>query len=644
MFPVKSRLANEYLVLSYRFVLLLFFYAVCRVLFYLFNISLFPSVDIATFMVMLKGGLRFDLSALLYINALYYLLYILPFPWKYNAGYQKFLKWLFLITNGAGLALNAIDFVYYPFILKRTTANVYDILRNEQNMGTLWWQFLLDYWYVFVIWVTLMFLLWYAYSLLNVRPLRFRPRWLSFPVSLVVLTLFSGFSIIGIRGGYRHSTRPITLSNAGEYVESPEQVAIVLNTPFSIIRTYGKKAFVPMHFFQSEEELEAVFNPVYQPNSDTLFTPKNVVIIILESFSREHIGALNGHLENGEYKGYAPFLDSLIKQSVVFPNAFANGKKSIDALPSVTAGIPALVLPYVISEYSSNKINSLASLLGQQGYQTSFFHGAPNGSMGFQAFTKLAGFQRYYGRDEFNDDQYFDGIWGIWDEEFFGFFANELNTMTEPFYSTIFSVSSHHPFEVPERYQGVFPKGSLPLHQCIGYTDNALKLFFEQISKMPWFNNTLFVITADHSTMPYHEEYKNNLGAFSIPMIFYTPDGSLISGFNNRLAQQIDIMPSVLSHLKFPFPFVAFGNNLFDEDLPPFVINYIGGNYQFMADGYVLYFDGKKLTGIYDYLKDPSLTQNLINSIDVPQTERLMKAVLQQYNNRMIENRLVYSN
>jgi phosphoglycerol transferase MdoB-like AlkP superfamily enzyme len=282
--------------------------------------------------------------------------------------------------------------------------------------------------------------------------------------------------------------------------------------------------------------------------------------------------------------------------------------------------------------------------LGQQGYQTSFFHGAPNGSMGFQAFTKLAGFQRYYGRDEFNDDQYFDGIWGIWDEEFFGFFANELNTMTEPFYSTIFSVSSHHPFEVPERYQGVFPKGSLPLHQCIGYTDNALKLFFEQISKMPWFNNTLFVITADHSTMPYHEEYKNNLGAFSIPMIFYTPDGSLISGFNNRLAQQIDIMPSVLSHLKFPFPFVAFGNNLFDEDLPPFVINYIGGNYQFMADGYVLYFDGKKLTGIYDYLKDPSLTQNLINSIDVPQTERLMKAVLQQYNNRMIENRLVYSN
>jgi phosphoglycerol transferase MdoB-like AlkP superfamily enzyme len=616
------------------------FYAVCRLLFFAFNSDLFPNVTVSGMMTIMTGGLMFDISALLYINMLFFLLALLPLPFKFSNGYQATLKWLFIVTNSIGLALNVIDFKYYPFILKRTTANVADILQNETNMGSLFGRFLIDYWYVLLIFIALVYALIKLYSIFKPKPISFTKQWLSIPVGVVAIGLFAGFTVIGIRGGYRHSTRPITLSNAGDYVQSPEEVAIVINTPFSILRTIGKKTFVKMNFFKDDNELNATFTPVVQPSDSISVNKKNVVIILLESFSREHFGVFNPTLDNGTYKGYTPFLDSLAQQSLVFTNAFANGRKSIDALPSVTTSLPALVLPYVISEYSSNKVNSLASLLGTEGYQSAFFHGAPNGSMGFSAFTNMTGFQRYVGKNEFNDDRYFDGMWGIWDEEFFQFFGKELNTMQQPFFTTIFSVSSHHPFEIPERYTSVFPEGKMPLHKCVRYTDNSLRLFFEKAKQQPWFKNTLFVITADHSTSPVHEEYMTNVNAFAIPLIFYTPNGSL-KGVETKVAQQIDIMPSVLSYLGYSKPYISFGSNLFANNKPTFVINYIGDTYQFIQGDMVIYFDGKKTLRAFNFIADPALKNDLLGKVDITSMETRLKAILQQYNNRMIANDLV---
>lgn len=630
---------NEFLAYVYQFLILLLIYAVCRVLFYLFNMPMFPGVTFSGFLTLMKGGMVFDVSALLYLNVLYFLLVLFPGPWKQKVGFQRFLTWMFMTFNSVGLALNVIDFKYYPFILKRTTANVADILKNESNMGSLAWQFVVDYWYMFLVWGALVGLLLFLYKLITPRIPRFKAQWLAYPIGLVALTLFTGFTIVGIRGGYRHSTRPITLSNAGEYVQSPEEVAIVLNTPFSIIRTIGKKSFEKMAFFASDADISHYYTPIKQPSDSAVMNRKNVVVIILESFSREHFGSFNATLDQGNYKGYTPFLDSLCAHSLVFPNAYANGRKSIDALPSVTASLPALVLPYVLSEYSSNKVNSLASLLGDEGYGSAFFHGAPNGSMGFQAFTNMTGFKKYMGRNEFNDDTYFDGIWGIWDEEFFQFFSHSLSQEKEPFLGAVFSLSSHHPYKVPTRYEGKFPAGNMPLHQCVGYTDNALRQFFATASKEAWFNNTLFVITADHSTFPWHDEYKTNINSFAIPLIFYTPDGSL-KGVDQRLAQQTDILPTVLSHLNYPHPYVAFGNDLI-KGKQSFVMNYVGGTYQFMQDSLVMYFDGKKVTGVYDFIKDPALTQNIQPQGGFNDVEQTLKAVLQQYNNRMLQNDLV---
>ncbi|MCG8581168.1 MAG: sulfatase-like hydrolase/transferase [Bacteroidales bacterium] len=633
---------NEYIVLIYRLLLIMLFYSAFRIVFYLFNASAFPNVDFSSFMTVLKGGLMFDLSAMLYLNGLYALLYIIPLPFKFSKTYQYFLKTIYLLINGVGFALNSIDLIYYQFIQKRTTYNVINILENETNMTKLWGQFIIDYWYVALIFIVSVWLLSISYSALRPTRIKFSNRWIYPAVSIVALALFSGFSVIGMRGGYKHSTRPINMANAGKYVNTPDEMALVLNTPFCVIRTWGKKNFTAYKFFETEEALQSNYHPVYVPDSSAVQRKKNVVIFILESFSRELFGSMNKDLDNGNYKGYTPFLDSLAQHSLIFNHAYANGRKSIDAMPSVLASIPALVLPYVVSEYSSNQINALPYLLKKEGYQTAFFHGAPNGSMGFDSFANVAKFDDYKGMTEFNNDDEFDGMWGIWDEPFFQFYADEMNKMQEPFMTSLFSLSSHHPFKVPEQYTDVFPKGTLPLHQCVGYTDNALRQFFNKAKEMPWYENTLFVITADHSSRGHYDFSHISTNKFQIPLIFFSPGDSTLRGIDERVAQQIDIMPTVLNYIGYDQePYVAFGNNLLNEDSNRFAINYINDSYQLLHDDYVIHFDGQNIISAFNTDKDSMLTTN-IKDTDQEYLNHLplMKSIIQQYNNRMIEDRL----
>lgn len=197
----KAWFLNEYLVLVYRFLVMLLLYALCRLGFYFFNVGFFPNVTFSGFLPIMRGGLMFDVSGLLYLNALYMVLYLVPFRFKFNRWYQWFIDGLFLLVNAIGLAANVSDFIYYRFTLKRTTFSVFDIFANEENMGSLWFRFIIDYWYAFLFWVVMVGLMYYLYRLVKPRPIAISSNWLYSVVGLVFLTLFSGFTVIGIRGG-----------------------------------------------------------------------------------------------------------------------------------------------------------------------------------------------------------------------------------------------------------------------------------------------------------------------------------------------------------------------------------------------------------------------------------------------------------
>lgn len=632
---------NIYLVLLLRLLVVYFLFTITRLLFYFYNRDLFPGMSLERMLDLLGGGLRFDLTALLYLNLLLIVLTVLPLKIRFNRIYHRALTILFVLMNALGLLANLADMVYYRFTLRRSTSMLFEQFSHETNMAVLIPRFIWDYSGVtFLFILFLIFLIWVAVKFKAVGPRHSNPL-IFYGGGVLIACVFLGLSIVGIRGGFRHSTRPIAVSNAMAYAHAPEDVALIVNTPFSLIRTVGTAVTRRVEYFKNDQELRGVYSPEVNPKPEGEFSRENVVVIILESFSAEFVGGLNQWVSNGSYQGYTPFLDSLIRQSVTWQHTFANGRKSIDAMPSVFCSIPSGEVPFVLSHYSHNKVNSLASLLDRKGYHSAFFHGAPNGSMGFDAFAKQAGFKEYFGMTEYGNDSDMDGWWGIWDEPFLQFTAKKISQFKEPFVAGVFTVSSHHPFEVPESFKGKFKPGKSKMHEAVQYTDYALKKFFETAAQQPWFNNTWFIITADHVsseiTLP---EYKTIWGRFAVPLIFFKK-GIEPRHEGRRVAQQIDVLPTVLSLLQYEEPYLAFGNDLTSKH-SEFAFGYVHPVHHLYSDSLIYRFDGSRITEVYEYASDRFLKNNLAGSINLSIPERAIKARIQQYNNRMVENRLMF--
>ncbi len=637
---IVTKVQSAPLMLVWRLMMVFILFSVQRILFYLFDISYFPQMPVRHLGELMISGLQFDLSAVLYVNSLYILMMLLPIRLKYNNRYKECARILFFVTNSIALVANFIDVVYFRYILRRTDFSIFAEFKNELQIWKIVLVGLAQYWYLVLIFIGMLLFLRLVYFD-HKRSSLIRTNTLFYSLSTVTMALFAGLTVAGMRGGFTGTTRPITISNAIEKVGKPIESAIVLNTPFSIIRTINAKTFEEVKFFE-EKEAEKIYTPIHEGYPAGSFKPMNVVVLILESFTKEVVGALNPELEEGHYKGYTPFLDSLIRQSYTWKYSFANGVKSIDAIPSVIAGVPSLVQPFVLSRYSLNEMEGLAATLKKKGYDAGFFHGAPNGSMGFDAITNMLSIKRYFGQNEYGRKEDSDGYWGIPDELFLNYCAKNFSQLKEPFIASVFTLSSHHPYILPKKYENKFKGGPNPLYKCIEYSDYSLREFFKEASRQPWYKNTLFILTADHSLPSSdHKQYITSTGLFSIPIIFHQPNSGLV-GIDSTLVQQIDIFPTVMGYLKYDAPYFAFGSDRFQPKEDPFVANYVNGYYQFMEGDYLLQSDGKNLLAAYLYKKDPQYLHNLTEKQDTLMLKHFQrfKAFLQQYNNRMVENRL----
>ena len=595
------------------------------------------------------AGLLFDTPAILYTNAVILAMFLLPLHWKECPSYYLVARWIYTIVNSVAVYANLMDCVYFPFTGKRTTASVFAEFSNEETgeMLKIFGGQFLSHWYLVLL---AALVTWAFWKLFRPQPKTAeRPSNLAryYTIHILAVLLAVPLCIGAIRGGFTKATRPITISNANQYVNRPAETGIVLNTPFSIFRTLKKTPFV-VPDYMSDEEAAALYTPLHTPADSIAFTPRNVVVLILESYSKQHIGFYNKTLRGGTYQGFTPFLDSLLTTSAMtYRYSYANGRKSIEGMPSVLSSLPNFVEPLFLTPASLNSMSGLARELGEnKGYTTAFFHGAQNNSMGFHAFARATGFQQYYGRDEFNADPNFhgdadfDGTWAIWDEEFFQFFAQQLNQMQEPFMTALFSASSHDPFVVPEKYKGKFPQGERPLQQCIAYTDHALMRFFEEASKQPWFKNTLFVITADHVSQQIDPFYCTTLGNYCVPIILYAPGDASLHGYDEvRVVEQIDIMPTVLGYLHYDKPYIAFGLDMFGSD-EGFALHWLpeSSSYEYVWGDYALQFNGKEVTAAYAFRSDSTFNHNVLPTMPTDTREcmeRHMKAVIQQYMQRM---------
>ncbi len=622
-----------------RLAFLVVFFTLCRLFFLLFNGHYFLMGDDVRLWEIVNAflsGIRFDISIILYLNSLFILLVFLPLPLQRFRFVRSLTQWSFYLPNILALLVNLTDTVYFRFTGKRTTADVIAFLEQGGGFTNLLGDFLTGFLPELITGIALLAVFIYIISKKAAWPKSTFPFHLrNFVTAFIVSVLIGGGWIIGARGGLQ--LKPINIIDALKN-NSPKYAALALNTPFTIGKTLGKAPLKKLSYYP-EEVLNKIYNPIHLPDSQSTFNDSiNIVILIVESLSAEHCGFMTPR----DTPSFTPFLDSLSRKSMVF-RAFANGKRSIEGIPAVLASLPSLMhQEFITSPYAGNKIEGLGSLLAAEGYETAFFHGGKNGTMGFEAFTSAAGFEHYYGLDEYPDKNDYDGKWGIFDEPYLQYVCKSLNSFQQPFLASIFTLSSHHPYTIPTQYEGKFPKGRLQIQETIAYADYALRKFFETAQKSPWFANTLFVITADHTSEALDPYYQNRIGRYEIPLLFYMP-AKIKAQRKKGIAQQSDIMPTVLNILNYPKPYLSFGRNLTDSTAN-YAFNYVNGTYQLLSDEYSYISQGDEAIGLYNRKADSLMRDNLLNKklLVQEQYDSLLKAVIQQYNNRMIDNKMRY--
>ena len=618
---------------------LLLAYSLLRAIFYVCNRSHFPEVAPVHFL----AGIRFDLSAIAYLNLPWVLVLLLPFDCFRKKAVQVACDAFYVTVNGIALLAACIDIGYFPHVSKRLTADVFSYLGSAQfDFKALLPLFLSQFWLLLLLLIALGVLLVFCCRKCrleteteeqkNGRGRRFLGRSSGWFLGLLLL-------LTAMRGGWQ--LRPLSLVSAGAYA-SPQYMPLVLNTPFTLLRTVGKETIPDFRYFPDLQQAEAIYSPVHTrylaPEEE--FPPvKNVVLIVMEGLSQEMFRFY--HPEDPDYPQYCPFLDSIASRSISF-NGIANGRRTMEGIPSIVCGIPSLMEhAYIETPFVQNRIESPVKLLADAGFRTCFFHGGENGSMNFESYCRSVGYQDYYGMNEYPRPEDYDGHWGIPDRSYLRYMAGKLHGMRQPFFATVLTLSSHHPFRLPaDAGDFSYPKGTHPMHTVSAYTDLALREFFQQLSKESWFDSTLFILTADHAYEGSTTFTQNPYGNYRIPILFYHPAGAACR--RGHLMQQTDIMPSLFAYLRLQRPMLCYGQNAFDPGYRPTAFNYLGGIYQIYDGHYLLQYDGRETVGFYDLSADPLLQHNLKEAQFPAQATALrrLQAVLQSYSHRMRDNRM----
>lgn len=608
----------------------LFFLARC--LFFIINQAYFQEVQPIDFLKFSFYALRFDFSTWSILNGVYLAMLFLPFPWSVSIKWIKAWQFWFLPVNGIALLFDLADIGYFPYVRKRMTSEVFHLIGTKSDFLDLLPSYLLQFWYVVLAILVIIVLLFR----LNQRIISKKsgPGKLPFKMSYLLQWLISlALCFLMIRGGFQ--LRPIQTSTALLYCSS-NQVPLVVNTPFQIIHSFEQHRFSRMNDYQPNELIQ-LFNPIRNYSGAEKMRKENVVVIILESFGKAYTGL-------GGRTSCTPFLDSLMQKSLVFDRAFSNAYSSADGVPAVLMGWPHLIPEsWMYSPYADNSFESISSLLRQQGYSTAFFHGGSNGTMSFDAFALSAGYQKYVGRNEYGNDADYDGTWGIWDGPFLQFTAAQLSKLKAPFHASIFTLSSHEPFKLPDTFKDSAIRSAKGIERGIRYTDRCLKAFFDAVSKTEWYNNTWFVLTADHpflATQDAQGYYNTNIGLYSIPVVFFHPSNPSSRGVVSSVFQQIDILPTLMDLMHYPDSFYALGSSGLDSNRQAWAFNQLDQHIQFLSDKLVLTYEDTNFQAYFKFQSD-SLMRHPIKDQDslLLRVRSKYQAIRQTMINDLIDNR-----
>ncbi|MBY0517148.1 MAG: LTA synthase family protein [Bacteriovoracaceae bacterium] len=508
-----------------RMATLMCLYSVLRLAFLLINQDQYSTHSAGTLFLSHLYGLRFDLAALAWINAVFLFFTLIP------AKFEKIERALFLLVNGAFIGGSIADLEIFRFNGKRISMEFYTTLGEDfwQQLG----QVLAYYWPLTLLTVFVFVVVWWLDQKISQN---LSERKISLKYGIPLLLFLLGSSFVAIRGGLQFKS--IHVQSA--FIQGENELGhLVLNSPYHFLRTFSTPRAAKIAWF-SDVDLKTKLTELHSQSSYPGHKNQNVILIILESFSLEYIE-----------EGYAPFLKELSRKGLLFPKHFANGRRSIEVLSSLFDGVPSVQeVPFSKSNAQGMKLSGVATKLKNAKYSTAFFHGAARGSMGFEAYSLSHGIEKYYSREDYaGEEKDFDGQWGIYDGPYLKFAIKKMSELKKPFFVGVFTLSSHQPYAIPKEFKGKFPKGSLEIHESIGYVDQMLREFFEEAQKQEWYNETLFVLTADHTQKLEKTKFLNSLGQYRVPLILFHPKIQFDKKLAHKVTEHIDLPVTILDFL-----------------------------------------------------------------------------------------------
>ena len=622
-----------------------------QVMFYLCNLRIFHISGWSEWLGIVLGNIVFGAATVATFLLPYILMMLLPLPKvRMRRWYRTLAEVFYLLAVVLMIVPRASNAAYYQFTYRLLSDEIFSYLGIGGQMGSLLPLFARDYWYAWVVPLAIFV----VFLLVNHR-IKPHPRPLSLgrgecfsPAKPQVLYFLVGMAVtIGL------AVCAGSPSEAARYCQ-PKNSALVCNDAYNILHTLFTPELKEVNYMSDEEaeKLYRVRNSETSPPtplqrergaSRTPHSAQNIVIIVVEGLGQEYMGCYNEKLSkqyvypDEDSFSRTPFLDSLSQFCTLYDGR-ANGKKSIEGITAINTGIPNLMAqPFTNSPYGADDYSGLPAMLKHHGYSTAFYHGSYNGVMDFDKMCARIGFDEYHGKNEYDSASMalgwdptndYDGAWGIFDEEFLQYSLQHISTMDTPFFAEIFTVTSHHPYPIPDIYKKWFVLGSHPILKCFEYTDFALQRFFEEAKKQPWFSNTLFIITGDHSAQGLTREYNDYDGWYRIPMMVYDPQNP-VGSRSPRLVQQTDIYPTLADWLGPHEDFICFGTSVLQK--PD-----VGDNVYFGNGFHCL---------VSNDPNDPTkhniaVIQGRHELGDTLQLRRL-KALVQQYNKRIIKNNLI---
>lgn len=571
---------------------LLFLLCLIKIFFFFYNYTLYSGWEInnaGTSLKIMGWSLYYDAVWAGIASMPFWLGSLMPPKWM-RAG--KMFSYSAAALSTLMLLLNLADVFYFRFHRQRADADLMYVLRNPLSYGGFT---VLGIALALIIIAAVLF--YYFNQLYQKHSYNPSNKWGLLISVFLLSSLFFNNRIL--------PAAPLTSVNAVQLPLTQNSLHCFL---YSIYRHQGN-AILHNSFMRNTEA--AKYFSIHTQNTVVKHSKKNIVLFIMESVPFDFFDPANTQ------RPHLPFLDSLIRHSVVYNNAFSYSYESNKGITAILAGLPTLTdVPLYHSGYVQLPKTNIGSLLARQQYSSSFFIGDNYDDFGFAKCSNWLGIQHYYSMEAIPSYRQMEKhTMGLHDEYVLNFMQQKLQQMQQPFFASFYNVSTHFPNDIPKWFQKQITNANIPPpYKSMMYYDACLKQFFTKASAMPWFKNCVFIFCSDHWANPTYHTPENKINSFRIPIFIFDPqqNSSLV---NEHPVSQLDIMNTILAYAGVQDSIISYGRSLLHTDSSRVIFTRVNQNiYQAINRQYVLGFNATEAKALYcyDYKNDSSLQVNLI--------------------------------